>query len=134
MNTAKRFTNFSNEDFTWAWGKEPYTVKANETILLPCYLADHLAKHLINRELGKLGIATDRQTERDKMMSLANGEVIIDATSPEKLEVDMMNDRGASNPQESEPIIEEKVKEITKKIDKRSKEYKKSKDEAEFEG
>ena len=124
MNTAKRFTNFSSEDFTWKWGKEPYTVKANETILLPSYLADHLAKHLIDRELGKSGIATDRQSERDKMMSLANGEVVIDATSPEKLEVDMMN----------EPEVEVKVEKIVKKIDKRSKEYKKSKDEAEFEG
>ena len=57
MNTAKRFTNFSNEDFIGIWNKEQFPFKAGETMLLQGYLADHFAKHLVDRELGKLEIS-----------------------------------------------------------------------------
>jgi len=131
MNTAKRFTNFSNETFIGVWNKEQFPFKAGETMLLQGYLADHFAKHLIDRELGKLGIPVDRKDERERMLALAMGEVVIEATSPEKLEAEMLNEdedkneRGASNPEES-MLIEKKEKRTWKK--------KKSKDEEEFEG
>lgn len=122
MNTAKRFTNFSNEDFIGIWNKEQFPFKAGETMLLQGYLADHFAKHLVDRELGKLGIPVDRKDERERLLKLAMGEVEIEATSPEKLEAAMLND-------EAEEIKEEKPKK-----EKKEKKIKKSKDEDEFEG
>jgi len=46
-------TNISGSDFTWAWDNKPYTIKAGETKYYPEFLARHLAKHLISRELGQ---------------------------------------------------------------------------------
>ena len=53
MNVAKRFTNFSDEDFSWKWNGVNYNFPAGETIMLQEYLVEHFAKHLIDRELHK---------------------------------------------------------------------------------
>lgn len=125
MNTAKRFTNFSNEDFIGVWNKEQFKFKAGETMLLQGYLADHFAKHLIDRELGKLGIPVDRKDEREKMLKLAMGEIEIKAESEVKLEAAMLNEE-----------VKEEVKEVKEAKPVREKRTwkKKSKDEEQFEG
>jgi hypothetical protein len=47
--------NFTSEDFTEEqgamWNSRPYLIKAGEIKFYPVFLANHLAKHLINREL-----------------------------------------------------------------------------------
>jgi hypothetical protein len=48
-----------SEDFTHTWDKEPYTVKSGESKHFPKWLAEHLVKHLLDRELNKLGLPTD---------------------------------------------------------------------------
>ena len=53
MQAAKKFHNYSTEDFTGFWDKVAYTVKAGETIMLPGFLADHIAKHFVDREMMK---------------------------------------------------------------------------------
>ncbi len=54
MKTAL-FTNFSNESFTGYWDGKGRTFKPGEAKYLPDYLAAHFAKHLVNRELLKVG-------------------------------------------------------------------------------
>jgi len=49
------FYNFTSEDFTEEqgamWNSRPYVIKAGEIKHYPIFLANHLCKHLINREL-----------------------------------------------------------------------------------
>jgi hypothetical protein len=49
------FYNFTSEDFTEEqgamWNSKPYRVLAGEIKFYPVFLANHLAKHLINREM-----------------------------------------------------------------------------------
>lgn len=54
-----KFTNFSKEDFTWTWNKIPYKFPAGEFRFMETNLAEHFAKHLINRELLKKGREND---------------------------------------------------------------------------
>ena len=54
MKTAL-FTNFSNEDFIGYWNGKPYKFKAGEGKYFEEGIAQHFAKHLVNRELLKLG-------------------------------------------------------------------------------
>lgn len=62
----KKFTNFSNEDFTWTWNKVPYTFPAKEFRFMDASIADHFAKHLINRELLKVGRENDTSPKNPK--------------------------------------------------------------------
>jgi hypothetical protein len=45
------FHNWSDQDFTWTFGNEPTTFKAGQRVILPDYLANHFAKHFVDREL-----------------------------------------------------------------------------------
>lgn len=54
-----KFINFSNEDFTYTWNKVPYVFPAGEFRFMEKNLGDHFAKHLVNRELLKLGKEND---------------------------------------------------------------------------
>lgn len=47
------FTNFSEEEFEGRWNKKIWRLKAGRSYYLPFYLAEHFAKHLVNRELNK---------------------------------------------------------------------------------
>lgn len=64
---AKQFINFTNEDFTWSYGGMAYTFKPNQPMFLENYKADHFAKHLIDRELNKMGVPTNNVAERAKL-------------------------------------------------------------------
>lgn len=121
MNTAKRFTNFSDEDFTGEWNSEKFLIKKGETLLLQDYLAEHFAKHLIDRELNKQKINTSLQVERQKLYNLICGSVEVESSSPEKLETEILNKK-------EEVKKEDDIQIDTPKIDK------KSKDEESFEG
>lgn len=59
MESVKKLFNFSTEDFTHEWDKVPYTVKAGESKIFPGFLADHLAKHLVTREMFREGKITE---------------------------------------------------------------------------
>lgn len=64
---AKKFKNFTSEDFTWKYDGIPYEFKAGQEIYLEDYKADHFAKHLIDREMNKLGLVTNNMTERKRL-------------------------------------------------------------------
>lgn len=56
-----RFTNITNEDFTHSYHAQPFTVKANETLLFPYDLGRLLAKHLARKILFS-GLSRDKLT------------------------------------------------------------------------
>jgi len=66
--TAKKFKNFSNEDFTWKFDGVPYTFPAGGEMYLESERADHFALHLIDRELNKAGKLTNDKLERAKLL------------------------------------------------------------------
>ena len=67
---AKKFKNFSAEDFGWKFNGVPFTFKAGQEVYLEAEKADHFARHLINRELDKKGMKTDNKLARADMEKL----------------------------------------------------------------
>lgn len=59
-----KFTNFSDEDFTYTWNKIPYTFKAGAVKFMETGIANHFAKHLVNRELLKRGRDNDTSPKK----------------------------------------------------------------------
>jgi hypothetical protein len=92
MQTAKRFTNFSEELFIHKWNSEEWKFNPGETVLLQGYLAEHFAKHLVDREMQKEGKPINDFATRNLMMSKCLGGVEIKAESPEKLGAAMLNE------------------------------------------
>ena len=119
-----KFTNFTDEDFTWTWNKRPWTFKAGQFMFLEQGIANHFAKHLVNRELIKEGRDTDTSPKKPEdnafFMELYNKciEVLEGGNSdPTKLEQEIIdrNTRaklGLDQPESaSEAKTEEKVEE-----------------------
>lgn len=65
--TAKRFKNYTNTDFTWAFDGVDYTFKAGQEIFLEDYKAEHFAKHLVDREMNALNVPTDNKVVRKEL-------------------------------------------------------------------
>jgi len=59
-----KLTNFSDETFTYTWNKVPYTFKPGEYKYMEAGIANHFAKHLINRELLKDGRENDTSPKK----------------------------------------------------------------------
>lgn len=57
FNNERRyiFSNWSNEDFTGLWEGKEHKIKAGEVKEFPMYLAFHLCKHFVDREMNKSG-------------------------------------------------------------------------------
>jgi len=79
----KYFKNWSKEDFTWTWDKQPTTVKAGEIKPMEDYLAEHFAKHLTDRELQreKKNLI---HTDREEYLSRCFADVDVKETITEK--------------------------------------------------
>ncbi len=77
MNDSKTalFTNFSTEIFTGFWNGKGRNFNPGQSLYLPDYLARHFAKHLVNRELLKLGKERDTSP---KVKMRADGTEYID--------------------------------------------------------
>lgn len=50
---AKKFKNFSKEDFTWKFDGVPYTFPAGQETYLEEDKAQHFCKHLVDREVNR---------------------------------------------------------------------------------
>jgi hypothetical protein len=50
---AKRFTNWTDLDFSHKWDNVEYNFKAGQSEMLQDYLAHHFAKHLAQREINR---------------------------------------------------------------------------------
>ena len=101
---AVLFTNWTNEDFEWAYGGVLYAFKAGQSIYLQDYLAEHFTKHLVDRELNKDKLPTNSHL-RAEYEAKCYGEVI-KAESPEKLESVLMNEPKQEEPKQETPINE----------------------------
>ncbi len=66
---AKKFTNFSKEDFTWKHNGIPFHFPAGSEMYLEDDKADHFAKHLVDREIGRMNI--DQGILGDKAKEIA---------------------------------------------------------------
>lgn len=91
MLVAKRFTNSSKEDFTWNWDTTPYTIKAGESKIFPDYLAEHLAKHFIDRELDKMKKNTNSLKDREVLERICLSDKLAEAKDAESLQVEILN-------------------------------------------
>jgi len=108
---SKLFTNFTGKDFTYPYNSKPYTVEAGKTKSYPVFLANHLAKHLIDREIissGKEVLLND---------SITRGELATKIFKYKKPE-----EAYAKKTKESVPEVKAKVKEEVKKPRKMSRE------------
>lgn len=86
---AVKFYNFSDEDFEWTWDSVPYNFKAKETMMMEDWKARHFAKHLVDREMNKLKIATNHFSRPTYLKKcLIDGEAV-EAVSDEKLKFDL---------------------------------------------
>lgn len=88
---AVKFTNFSDETFVGVWNREPREYKPGKGEILPFYMADHFSKHLIDREITKLGKNTNNPDLRAEMLDKCIGNEVIDATSETDLEIKILN-------------------------------------------
>ncbi len=144
------FTNPTSRDFTHSYNSKPYTIKAGQTILLPGDLAEHLAKHLINRELAgkyadiikhpKAGVANidiRLHPERAEMLSRILSSPVASADSEIDLAIKTANlkkeieakqqevieeaEEEAEEAEEAEEIVDEVVAEVApKKVAKKA--------------
>lgn len=121
------FTNWTDEDFSHTWNGEPYEFKKGESILLPEYLATHFAKHLVDRELQKRNL-TVNHFSRPEFISKTLGTKPVDAPSPEKLEIELLNAKPVVIPSEkieAQPIVSNEVKRFCDTCDSKGVKHKK---------
>mgnify|MGYP007068780424 CR=1 FL=1 len=117
------FYNFTSEDFTEEqgamWNSRPYLVKAGEIKFYPIFLANHLCKHLINRELIRTNETSMLDTklretlakkilisqeEASKLLGMSNSDRIILKVKPTKKKKELISDSEAK----SSPISKSK--------------------------
>lgn len=119
MGKAVKFINWTNEDFTWKWGGEPTTIKANESIWMQDWKADHFAKHLADRELSKAGLPTDHFTKAE-IISKTISESGVEVANSDTLETELLN-RNAQNT-ETSPVQQVQEEAPKKKMGRPKKE------------
>jgi hypothetical protein len=86
FNNERRyiFSNWSSEDFMGQWGGTEYLIEKGKTKEFPMYLAYHLTKHFVDREMSKsgksslLGVDEARKEYEDKTMA----EIVAGVDSP----------------------------------------------------
>ena len=64
---ARKFTNWTDEDFTWKFDGVSYTFKAGQEIFLEDNKANLFALHLVDREMTKRGVVTSMQNVRNEL-------------------------------------------------------------------
>lgn len=67
MQIAKKFRNFSKEDFSWKFNGDVFTFPAGQDIYLEGDKADHFAKHLIDRELNRENVEAGRHGTKNEV-------------------------------------------------------------------
>ena len=103
------------------WDSEPYTIKSNQKVYMQDWLATHLAKHLVDRQLNFLGLPTDfecsdphdKRFENSRSKLIAKCIIVDDVptehTSQIKQEMELLNkaDNSGANsnlsPMETKP-------------------------------
>mgnify|MGYP001564388943 CR=1 FL=1 len=65
--TAKKFKNFTDTEFSWKFDGIEHTFPAGMEIFLEDFKADHFAKHLVDREMNRLGLRTNDVKKREEI-------------------------------------------------------------------
>lgn len=92
------FTNWTSEDFTWTWNSVPYTFPAGKTIYLEDYLADHFAKHLVDRELFRQAKQTTDHSRASLIAKCIKGNDEAEEQVPEKVAMEVLNKNAKTAP------------------------------------
>ena len=103
MKTAL-FHNFTDKPFTGMWDGESETFQPGEQKFMPAYLAEHYAKHLVNRvllEKGDVGATSPKNPEQvPAFYNLFLKACIIQDNAPDQkqaqLETDLLNRKNPS--------------------------------------
>jgi hypothetical protein len=132
------FYNFTTEDFTpeqgAMWNSRSYLVKAGEIKFYPVFLANHLAKHLINRELIRTneanmldkGARTEiakkiliSQDEASKLLGIPIEKRVTKVVAPKKAKTELIDESEAK----TSPLSKNKEVEDIPEVE-RTKEHK----------
>ena len=104
MAEIKNFKNFSNEDYIGMWDGVERLIKAGDSINLPGFLADHYAKHLVDREMFKEGLDMSINIEEARKPFLDKCFIGESITAPTELEAEIAS--------LNQPVKEEVVEQI----------------------
>lgn len=127
---VKLFTNFSEEEFIGVWNKKPYPFKPSASQPLPGYLAEHFAKHLIDREINKRinkgektdsghELMTNNKVEREKYMNKCVTNLGDEVEDETEMEVNVLKHKfKKSSKKKDEKKEEPKTKKEVKKEEK----------------
>lgn len=91
MKKAMYFINYTERDFEWKFNNELYKFPAGCKMMLDADVAQHFAKHLVDREMTRDGIDTDKEVERSQYLEKCLRSTDVEAESGNKLNVAMMN-------------------------------------------
>lgn len=118
---ALNFYNFSSEDFTYTFDSVPYTFKAKQSMYMEDYKAYHFSKHLVDRELNKLGIPTNMTAKREELGKLCFPEdvelapaVALDLEEKKKVKTTKKVEKEFEDLEETPDETEEEVKGVKK--------------------
>ena len=101
---AKKFLNFTEEDFSWKFDGVEYVFPAGQEMYLEDDRADHFAKHLVDREMNRTNVPTSNMEVRANLTGqcFPPSEVI---SKLEALQVNEKSKRG--RPKKVEPEFED---------------------------
>ena len=99
MKTAL-FTNFTDQEFTGYWDGKGKKFAPGQSLYMPDYLADHFAKHLVNREL--------LRTSADGTLIHKDGDKMTSPKKPNEVPMFMDLYNKAYTPDETEELGSEK--------------------------
>ena len=85
------FKNFSNEEFTWKIDGQEHTFESAEVREMEDFEFRHFQKHLVDREMTKVGIRTNDQMKRAEyeekgVVNVEEPPKVLDETSEETQE------------------------------------------------
>lgn len=120
----KYFKNYSKEVFVNSWDNVPYRFEIGQGMYMEDYLAEHHAKHLINREMQRDGLQVDDSRRPEYLaQALASSEVRDELKNvPEEVQILNMNVK-------KEEIVTEIEEVVSKKVSKRGRPKKEVKEE-----
>lgn len=97
-------------DFTGYWDGEPYSLRSGQKMYMQDWLAEHLTKHLVDRELNRLHLPTDFECSdpsdgrfefsRTKLIAkcLLTEEAASEGQSSVKQELELLNKKVDESP------------------------------------
>ena len=112
MAEIKNFKNFSNEDYIGMWDGVERLIKAGDSINLPGFLADHYAKHLVDREMMKADQTNSLNIEEARKPFLDQRFVGTTITADTELEAEI----ASLNQPVKEEVVEKVIADVNLEV------------------